>query len=173
MSINTGRLRILGIDPGTGRTGWGVIDVPLPTVAQKITAVGYGCFATPKESPMGDRLVLLQDLLIGVVNRFKPDHIVVEQLFFGANSLTAMSVGQARGVVLLTAARHKLTFFEYQGLSVKRELTGNGRADKRQVQEKMRDFLVLSELPRPDDAADALAVAVCHAIKKGLLSKQV
>lgn len=163
-------MRILGIDPGTGRTGWGIIEIEeIGNEEGKYSLVQYGCFTTPKEAQMGERLVLLQDLLMEVITQYHPQCMAVEQLFFGINSRTAMTVGQARGVVILTSARCNVSLFEYQGLSVKRELTGSGKADKRCMQETVKSLLSLKEIPRPDDAADALGVAICHAVKTGMI----
>lgn len=147
--------------------GWGVVDVTPTKNAAKFVAVDYGCFTTPKEETAGNRLVQLASDLSVIVRKFTPSCVAIEQLFFGANAKTAMSVGQARGVVLLTSAQHGLAIFEYQGLAVKRILTGNGRADKRLIQETVRTILSLNQIPKPDDAADALGIAICHAVKRG------
>lgn len=147
--------------------GWGIVDVISQKDITAFSAVAYGCFTTSKEMAMGNRLVQLESDLLAIVKEFKPSCVAVEQLFFGINAKTVMSVGQARGVVLLVTARCGLAIFEYQGLAVKRILTGNGRADKRVIQETVRKILLLEEVPKPDDAADALGIAIFHAMKVG------
>lgn len=114
---------------------------------------------------MPKRLLMLQKELKKVIKNYQPDCLAMEQLFFGVNSKTAMSVGQARGVVMVTAAEKKIPFFEYQGLQVKFTITGYGRSDKKQIQTSVKKYLKMAEKPKPDDAADALAVAICHLIK--------
>jgi len=135
-------------------------------------------FFTPKDKEMPLRLYSIQKDLKRLLNLFRPDCVIVEQLFFGANSRTAMTVGQARGVVLSTAASYRLPVFEYQGLHVKFTLTGSGRADKKQIQKSVMKYLGKRRLKKPlngylDDAADALAVAICHVIKIGKNSKGI
>lgn len=161
---------IFGIDPGTATTGYGVIKSQSGKSKSVVELVEYGCIVTPKDDPMPLRLYSIQKDLKRLLRQYKPDCIVVEQLFFGINSRTAMTVGQARGVVLSTAASYKLPVFEYQGLHVKSVLTGNGRADKKQIQKSVMKYLNKRKLKKPlngyiDDAADALAVAICHVIK--------
>lgn len=154
---------ILGIDPGTARMGWGVITTDNKrTLAKGASLVKYGCFETSVGVEMGKRLLHLRRELIKVILDFKPDHLAIEQLFFGANSRTAMTVGQARGVVMVTAEEYNLPLFEYQGLSVKKILTGFGHTDKKQIQEYVKKRLKLKDIPKPDDAADAIAIALCH-----------
>jgi len=161
---------IFGIDPGTATTGYGVIKSVKSKSKFGIELLNYGCIVTPKEREMPLRLYSIQKELKSLLRQFKPDCVIVEQLFFGANARTAMSVGQARGVVLSTAASYRLPIFEYQGLHVKHTLTGSGRADKKQIQKSVMKYLGKRKLKKPangylDDAADALAVAICHAIK--------
>ena len=172
---------IFGIDPGTATTGYGVIKNqkstrPRPSrdevgkIKNKIELIDYGCIVTPKDKEMPLRLYSIQKDLKRLLRQFKPNCVIVEQLFFGANSRTAMSVGQARGVVLSAAAAYRLPIFEYQGLHVKYTLTGSGKADKKQIQKSVMKYLGKRKLKKPangylDDAADALAVAICHAIK--------
>lgn len=161
---------IFGVDPGTATTGYGVIKAQGFRTKKKVELVDYDCIVTPKEQPMPMRLYLIQKELKGLLRQFKPDCVIVEQLFFGANARTAMTVGQAKGVVLSTAASYRIPIFEYQGLQVKLTLTGSGRADKKQIQKSVMKYLGKRELKRPlngylDDAADALAVAICHVIK--------
>jgi crossover junction endodeoxyribonuclease RuvC len=159
---------ILGIDPGTATTGWGVLRTS--EINGTLEALDYGCISTPPEKPMTERLLILRNELQQLINRFSPDCAIVEQLFFGANSRTAMTVGQARGVVMVTIAENNISFFEYQGLAVKQTLTGYGRADKKQMQTAVKERLNIKEFVKPksgyiDDAADALAIAICHVIK--------
>lgn len=161
---------IFGIDPGTATTGYGVIRSQKGKDGNLLNLVDYGCIVTPKDLDMPLRLYNIQKGLKSLLRQFKPDCVIVEKLFFGANSRTAMTVGQARGVVLSTAAGYRIPIFEYQGLHVKHTLTGNGRADKKQIQRSVMKYLRKRKLEKPkggylDDAADALAVAICHVIK--------
>ena len=161
---------IFGIDPGTATTGYGVIKSQSQKSKWGVELVDYGCIVTSKDVPMPLRLFSIQKELRKLLGQFKPNCVIVEQLFFGANSRTAMMVGQARGVVLSTAASYRLPIFEYQGLHVKYTLTGSGRADKKEIQKSVMKFLGKRKLAKPtngylDDAADALAVAICHVIK--------
>ncbi len=152
-------MKILGIDPGTATTGFGVVEKK----AGKLTAVDYGVISTSKDLPMHLRLNIIFQDLTELINHHKPDAIAVEKLFFVKNITTGISVGQARGVVLLTAAQADLDLFEYTPLQVKQSVTSYGQANKKQVQEMVQKILKLSTLPEPDDAADALAIAICHA----------
>lgn len=147
----------VGIDPGTARLGYGVIDEEGPH------ALAYGVVETPAGLPMPERLLLLFDGVSTLLAEHRPDALAVEQLFFARNTTTAMAVGQARGVVLLAAARAGLPVAEYTPAEVKQAVVGYGRADKGQMQEMVRLLLGLERVPHPDDAADALAVALCHA----------
>lgn len=160
---------IFGIDPGTATTGFGVIESN-PKLKGGLALIEYGCIVTPKEMEMPRRLFSIQQDLQALLQRYKPDCIAIEQLFFGINSRTAMTVGQARGVVLMTGAAHSIPIFEYQGLHVKFVLTGSGKSDKKEIQKIVAMYLGEGELKKPqkgyiDDAADALAVAICHVIK--------
>lgn len=154
---------ILGIDPGTARLGFGLVEVN--GQKGKLKFVEAGCLETKMETAMGERLLYLSEEVGKVIARHKPDVMAIEQLFFGINSRTAMAVGQARGVVMAMAAKHKVPIFEYQGLSVKFALTGFGRSDKKQIQESVRKHLGMREIIKPDDAADGLAIAIAHHIK--------
>lgn len=161
---------IFGIDPGTATTGYGIIKNQKLNIKNQISLVEYGCIVTSKDDPMPLRLYSIQKELKGLLKRSKPDCVIVEQLFFGINSRTAMTVGQARGVVLSTVASYRIPVFEYQGLHVKYVLTGDGRADKKKIQKSVMGYLGKRKLAKPangylDDAADALAVAICHVIK--------
>jgi len=150
--------RVLGVDPGTATTGYGVVE----ETAEGTQALAYGVVTTPAGQPLPQRLQTIYRELGGLARDWRPDAAAVEELYFSANVRTAMSVGQARGVALLALADAGVTVFEYNPLSVKQALTGYGSADKRQMQEMVKMLLGLNEVPRPDDAADALAVAICH-----------
>lgn len=161
---------IFGIDPGTATTGYGVIESNGYTKNGKLELIAYDCIVTPKEHEMPLRLYSIQKELRGLLRQFKPDCVAVEQLFFGVNARTAMTVGQARGVVLSSAASYRLPIFEYQGLQIKNVITGSGKANKKDVQKHVMRRLGKRKLDKPkrgfiDDAADALAVAICHVIK--------
>lgn len=161
---------IFGVDPGTATTGYGVIKSQSRQSRSRVELVDYGCIVTPKDKEMPLRLYSIQKELKRLLRQFKPNCIIVEQLFFGVNSRTAMTVGQARGVVLSTAASYRIPVFEYQGLHVKHILTGDGRADKKKIQKSVMKYLGKRKLAKPangylDDAADALAAAICHVIK--------
>ena len=153
-------MRILGIDPGLATVGWGVIDM----VNQKPKVVGYGVISTPKDKRLPERLTIIEEDLKTIINKFQPDEIALEELFFNTNITTGINVAQARGVILLTAVKSvNGKLYEYTPLQIKQALTGYGRAEKRQVMELTKQFLGLSEVPKPDDTADALALAICHA----------
>ena len=148
----------LGIDPGTARLGYGVVATdPEPR------ALAFGVVETPSTQPMPERLATLFDAVAGLIADHRPETLAVEQLFFARNVTTAMTVGQARGVVLLAAARAGVAVVEYTPAEVKQAIVGYGKADKLQMQEMVRLVLGLPYPPQPDDAADALAIALCHA----------
>src|SRR3989344_6629380 len=176
-------MNILGIDPGTGRTGWGVIrklKSHLPAGGSNLKAeedlqyVSHVCVITSQEDTMPKRLLVLHSSINKIVEELKPDCMIIEQIFFGRNSKTAIAVGQARGVVMLAAASHDIPVFEYTGISVKYHLTGNGRSDKKDVQKIVRRTLGKNKRKLSfnakdkgfDDAADALAIAIHHAKKR-------
>jgi len=150
---------ILGIDPGTAIMGYGLLEKK----GQKLTPIDYSCWRTSADLPMPQRLVILYDSIIELINKYSPDQVAVEELFFNRNTTTAISVGQARGVVLLAAAKNGIDVFDYTPLQVKQAVVGYGRAEKKQVQIMVKALLGLTEIPKPDDTADALAVAICHA----------
>ncbi len=158
-------MRLLGIDPGTGILGFGVIDVDS---RGKLTLVDGGVVRTPVKQPDSERLLTIYDELDALIKELKPEIMVVEKLFFAQNVTTAMSVSQARGVVLLLGQKNGLELFEYTPLQIKQALTGYGRADKKQMQEMVRVVLGLSEVPKPDDCADALAAAICHSMQRNI-----
>jgi crossover junction endodeoxyribonuclease RuvC len=151
-------MRIVGIDPGTARIGWGLIEGQ----KQSYSMVRYGCIETDKSKQAYHRLQEIYQEIYGLLQTEKPDQVVVEQLFFARNVTTALSVGQARGVILLAAANAGLPIFEYTPLQVKQSITGYGRAEKNQIQAMVKMLLKLKEIPKPDDAADALAIALTH-----------
>lgn len=147
----------LGIDPGTAILGYGVVsgdDEP--------KVVAYGVLRTTNDEPMPQRLVRLYEGVQGLIAAHRPDALAIEQLLFGRNVTTAIAVGQARGVVLLAAAQAGMTVAEYKPAQVKEAVVGYGKADKPQMQEMVRILLDLPSIPHPDDAADALAIAICH-----------
>lgn len=148
----------LGIDPGTATTGFGLITEK----KAKLLFVDHGVIKTsPKETSQG-RLRRIYSSIKKLIQDYKPKVVAIERLYFGANSKTAIAVGQARGLALLAAAEQRVQVAEYSPLEVKMAVTGYGRAEKQQVQQMVKSLLGLSDLPRPDDAADALAIAICH-----------
>jgi len=152
---------ILGIDPGTATTGYGVIE----SNKGKLKVVDYGCILTDKKSKMPERLDFLGEELKKIIKKYKPQAMAVEELFFFKNAKTIITVGQARGVILFVGKnigkKTGLDIFEYTPLQVKQAVVGYGRADKKQVQSMVKAILSLNEVPKPDDAADALALAIC------------
>jgi crossover junction endodeoxyribonuclease RuvC len=150
---------VLGIDPGTARTGYGLVS----REGSALQMLEYGCIETINDRPLADRLLIIHTTLRDLIERHRPEAVGVERLFFNKNVQTAFAVGQARGVVLLAAAQSGLPILEFGPHEVKLAVTGYGRAPKDQVQRMVQMVLAMSELPKPDDAADALAVAVCTA----------
>jgi crossover junction endodeoxyribonuclease RuvC len=151
-------MRVLGIDPGTAITGYGVVE----EVQGDVRSLAFGVIRTPAGQPLSARLQSIYREVRKLATEWEPSTAAVEELFFSSNVRTAMSVGQARGVTLLALADAGLRIAEYTPLAIKQAVTGYGRADKAQMQEMVRLLLGLGEMPRPDDAADALAVAICH-----------
>ncbi len=151
---------LLGIDPGMARTGYGLI---LQTVSGELVLVNYGVIQTEPDEDQAHRLLTLEREILRVLDAEPPESSAVEKLFFERNVKTGMAVGQARGVALLTLARRGVPVTEYAPAEIKLTVAGYGSADKRQMQIMVRRLLRMTELPRPDDAADALAVAICHA----------
>lgn len=150
---------ILGIDPGYATVGYGAVEYN----GSKFKVLGYGAITTPAGVPLENRLVEIHQDMQTILEQFKPDAVSVEELFFNTNVTTGIAVGHARGVILLAIAQGGYPFFEYTPSQVKQAVVGYGRAEKRQVMELTRTLLGLAKIPRPDDAADALAIAVCHA----------
>jgi len=153
-------MRIIGIDPGTGILGFGVVDI----VKGKARMVTAGVITTPAHTPIDVRLEEIFDGLTEIIAETKPDVMSIEQLFFARNVTTAISVAQARGVAMLTGRKARLPIAEYTPMQIKQTLTGYGKADKKQVQEMVRIHLSLKEVPKPDDCADALAAAITHSM---------
>ncbi len=153
-------MRIIGIDPGTGILGFGVIDVD---ERGRSKLVDGGVIRTPVNHPDSQRMLMIYEELGQIIDAHHPQTMSVEKLFFSQNVTTAISVAQARGVVLLLGERTGLQIFEYTPLQIKQSITGYGRADKKQMQEMVRIILGLKTVPEPDDCADALAAAICHA----------
>lgn len=152
-------MRILGIDPGYAIVGYGVIDY----VNNKFKVVEYGAITTDAHEEMNSRFKTIHDDLNTIIERTSPDFMAIEELFFNSNQKTAINVAQARGVLLLSALNHGLRIHEYTPLQVKQAVVGYGRAEKTQVQQLVKVLLNLESVPKPDDTADALAIAVCHA----------
>jgi crossover junction endodeoxyribonuclease RuvC len=150
---------ILGIDPGTAITGYGIVD----SEKEVLRPIVYGVITTPASDPLSRRLQHLYNELTALIHAYHPSEGSVEELFFARNARTALSVGHARGVILLALAQASLPIHEYTPLQVKQAITGYGRATKDQVQQMVRILLNLDKIPQPDDAADALAIAICHA----------
>lgn len=156
-------MRILGIDPGTGILGFGVIE----SSGTKAQLVDAGVIRTPVKEDDAVRLLTIYEELTDIIMASKPIEMAVEKLFFSQNVTTAMTVSQARGVVLLCGMQAQLKISEYTPQQIKQALTGYGRADKKQIQEMVRVVLGLQEAPKPDDCADALAAAICHSMSLG------
>lgn len=150
---------VLGIDPGTATTGYGLIR---ETAQGDLEMVEYGVILTPAALEQEKRLLILYNRIIELILLHRPDNAAVEKLFFRRNVTTAIAVGQARGVLLLSLAQHSLPVAEYTPMQVKQAVSGYGGADKHQVQVMVQAILTLDDLPKPDDAADALAIAICH-----------
>ncbi|MDD3622730.1 MAG: crossover junction endodeoxyribonuclease RuvC [Methanofollis sp.] len=149
---------VIGIDPGVARTGYGVLKkggrFPVP--------LDYGCIETSPDCSQSERLLEIYERVSALLDEYNPTWVVLERLFFSKNVTTAMRVSEARGILLLAAEQHKIPIAEYTPNQIKQAVTGSGRAEKHQVQEMMRRLLRLQEVPRPDDTADGLAIALCH-----------
>lgn len=153
-------MRIIGIDPGTGILGFGVVDVH----GSKVTMVDAGVIKTPAHTPLDERLEEIFDGLTEIIAETKPEVMSIEKLFFSRNVTTAISVSHARGVAMLVGRKAKLPIAEYTPMQIKQTITGYGKADKKQMQEMVRMQLGLKEIPKPDDAADALAAAITYSM---------
>lgn len=160
-------MRILGIDPGYAIMGYGIIDM----VGNHFSPVAYGAVTTDKGMEMPDRLKHLYTGLMEIIGEYDPEVASIEQLFFNTNTTTAILVGQARGVAILSCANSGLPIFEYTPLQIKQGLVGYGRAEKKQIQQMVKTILNLKTVPKPDDTADALAAAICHGHSAGFRNK--
>ena len=153
--------RILGIDPGTGICGFGVVDFVKHKQPHMVTA---GVVTTPVHTPLADRLLDIYESITQIIEETHPDEVSIEKLYFNQNITTGITVAEARGVVILVARQHELPIYEYTPLQIKQTLTGYGRAKKKDIQEAVRQYLNMREIVKPDDAADALAAAITHAL---------
>ena len=151
-------MKVLGIDPGTGRMGYAVVE----KISGKETLLDCGCFETPPKTPLPSRLLSTHRFLTKLIQKHQPDHFSVESLFFATNAKTAFDVAAARGVILLAAEEAGLPISQYTPLQVKSSLTGYGKAEKTQIQYMVTKILHLKDTPKPDDAADAAAIALTH-----------
>lgn len=159
---------ILGIDPGFAITGYGIVE----KIGSKYKYIKHGAITTDSKLDFQERLKINHQELDKLIKEYKPDLFAIEELFFAKNTKTVINVAQSRGVLILTAIQNKLTAYEYTPLQIKQALTGYGRADKNQIQQMVKIILNLKEIPKPDDAADALAIAItCGNSYKSLLNK--
>lgn len=151
-------MRIIGIDPGIAIMGYGILDYAY----NRFSVVNYGSVITTNKDSMPKRLEILYNSLWDILNEYKPDAVAFEELFFNQNAKTAIIVGQARGTAVLCAQKRGIDIYEYTPLQVKQAVVGYGRAEKKQIQQMVKMILNLKEIPKPDDTADALAIAICH-----------
>ena len=149
---------ILGIDPGYGIVGFGALDKQ----PNGMKVIDYGAISTPKENTLNERLAIIYDSMNILLDKFSPDAVSIEKLYWGRNITTAIPVAEARGVILLAVQQRGIPIYEYTPLQVKSALVGTAKADKHQVQFMVKTLLGLQKIPRPDDAADAVAMAICH-----------
>ena len=150
---------ILGIDPGYAIVGFGVLEYN----AGRFRVIDYGAITTDAGTPFNRRLEIIYDGLCEIIGKYRPDAMSVEKVFYNNNAKTVIDVSQARGVIMLAAQKNRVSVYEYTPLQVKQSVVGYGRADKQQVQEMTRRILNLEKVPKPDDTADAIAMAICHA----------
>lgn len=160
-------MRVLGIDPGYALMGWGVIDFE----GGRMHLVNYGCIETKTGNPMQHRLRALQLGVRDLLTIYKPDEVAFEELFFARNVTTALMVGAARGAAIISAAEYTENLYEYTPMQIKQAVTGYGKADKKQVQQMVKLLLRMDEIPKPDDAADAIACAITHC-QAGIAKKE-
>lgn len=151
-------MRVIGVDPGTAITGWGIVEGD----GDDLKMVAGGVITTAAGTPLPERLQIIYRELTEIVNQWQPELAAIEELFFGKNAKTALVVGHGRGAAMLALANANLPITEYKPLEVKQAVTGHGGADKVQIQQMVKLLLSLDDVPRPDDAADALAIAICH-----------
>ena len=157
-------MKVLGIDPGYNIIGYGVIET------EGCKVLDYGVITTPKSMSISTRLHTIYKATCELMETFKPDHVALEELFYNTNNTTAIPVAEARGVLIVECKQYIDKLFEYTPLQIKQALTGNGRAEKKQVQFMVKNVLGLASTPKPDDAADALAVAICHMQTNSVMS---
>lgn len=164
-------MRILGIDPGTAIVGFSILDFE----NNRFNVIDYGCIFTDKDMPMEDRLCKIYSELDGIIKKYNPDEMAIEELFYFKNNKTVISVGQARGVIILCGRQNNLIINHYTPLQVKTGITGYGKAEKKQIQLMVQRILGLKEIPKPDDAADALAIAITHINSKnsGIFAREI
>lgn len=151
-------MRIFGVDPGIAICGIGIVE----KAGSGYAPIYFDSIITKANTPLEERIEIIYNETVRLIDAYRPEAMAVEELFFNNNAKTAFAVGQARGVVLLAARQKGVPFYEYTPLQVKQALTGYGRADKKQIQQMVKSFLGLKEVPKPDDTADALAIAICH-----------
>lgn len=151
-------MRIIGIDPGIAITGFGIIEI----IKNKPQAIGYGAIKTPSDLKTSKRLLMISENLETVLKNYQPTICGIEKLFFSKNVKTAMQVSEARGVILCSLEKYTIPYYEYSPTQIKLSILGNGQAEKKQVQFMTKELLKLKSIPKPDDTADALAIAICH-----------
>ncbi len=151
-------MRILGIDPGYATIGYGIVEYD----NFRFKTIAYGAITTPADKIFSDRLCDIYEDITTLLEKYNPDCLAIERLYFNTNTTTAIDVAQARGVILLAARKNNINISEYTPLQVKQSITGYGRAEKHQVMEMVKNLLQLKSVPKPDDTADALALAICH-----------
>jgi len=159
-------MRVLGIDPGLSMTGWGVVN----KLKDKLSLIDYGCIKTPANTPLPERLKTIHIEVKAIIEQYTPDCIAIEELFFLKAAKSVAGVGQARGAILLTVLQKNIQIFEYNPRHIKIAITGYGSADKQQMQNMVKTLLALKETPKPDDAADAIGMAICHLNTNRVLS---
>lgn len=152
-------MRVLGIDPGYAIVGWGVVEY----ISNRFAPIGYGAVITEKDTPFEQRLVEIYESVFDICKRYQPEALSIEKLYYQHNQTTVIGVAEARGVILLAAAQCGVPIYEYTPMQVKQAVVGYGKAEKHQVMDMTRRLLRLDRMPRPDDAADAIAIALCHA----------
>lgn len=157
---------ILGIDPGYAIVGYGVLEYK----SNHFSVIDYGAILTDSKTPFNERLEIIYDKLDNIIKIHRPDAMSVEKVFYNSNAKTVIDVSQARGVIMLVAQKNRIPVFEYTPLQVKQSVVGYGRAEKNQIQEMTKRILCLEKVPKPDDTADALAMAICHGHSSGSVS---
>ncbi len=160
---------ILGIDPGYAIVGYGIIDYK----NNHFNVIDFGAILTEAKTPFNIRLETIYDRLTEIIEKYQPEAMAIEKLFYNSNAKTVIDVSQARGVIMLAAQKNRVSTYEYTPLQVKQSVVGYGRAEKKQVQEMTRRILALDKVPKPDDTADALAMAICHAHASGSLMQNI